>query len=124
MDEQGEIARAIDGFINAYNAGDLEAVLAYYGDDLIKLRHGALPETKVETAARIAAVFEQFDTRVEVVNEEIGVSGDQAFTRGTFQVTLTPKAGGESQLIERRYLEIWRRENGRWLVVRTMDNLP
>ena len=43
--------------------------------------------------------------------------------RGTFRVTLTPKAGGEAQTIDRRYLELWRKENGRRLVVRTMDNV-
>ena len=38
------------------------------------------------------------------------------------KITLTPKADGEPQTIERRYLEIWRKEDGRWRVARTMDN--
>jgi ketosteroid isomerase-like protein len=97
-------------------------MLACYGDDLLKLRQGAPAETKAEVAARVAQVFAKFDSRVEVAVDEILVSGSTAFTRGSFTVTLKPKAGGESQTIERRYLEIWRKEDGRWLVVRTMDN--
>jgi ketosteroid isomerase-like protein len=123
MTVEGEIKRAIDEFVNAYNSGDIDAVLACYGDDLVKLRQGAPPETKPEVARRVAEVFKNFHSRVDVKNEEILVAGELAFTRGSFRVTLTPKAGGESQTINRRYLELWRKENGRWLVVRTMDNV-
>ena len=122
MSDQKAIESAIVEFVEAYNAGDLARVLAYYADDLIKIRQGAPPETKSETAQRVAAVFAKFHSRVEVVTDEIRTSGDIAYTRGSFRVTLTPKAGGESQIIERRYLEIWRKEQGRWLVARTMDN--
>ena len=118
-----EIKRVIDEFINAYNRGDIDAVLACYGDDLIKLRQGAPPETKPEVARRVAEVFKNFHSRVDVSNDEILAAGELAFTRGGFRVTLTPKAGGEAQTIDRRYLELWRKENGRWLVIRTMDNV-
>ena len=123
MNDEKAIESEIAEFASAYNAGDLARVLAYYGDDLIKVRNGAAPENKSETARRIAAAFEKFLSRVEVANEEIHVSGDLAFTRGRFRVTLTPKAGGDTQVADRRYLEIWRKEHGRWLVVRTMDNV-
>jgi len=103
--------------------GDIDSVLGYYGEDLIKIRYGAPAETKSETAQRVRAVFENFHSRVDVVNDEIIASGNLGFTRGSFTVTLTPKTGGESQSISRRYLEVWRKENGRWLVVRTMDNI-
>jgi ketosteroid isomerase-like protein len=123
LSDQKAIESAIAEFIKAYNAGDIAKVFSYYGDDLIKIRNGAPPETKSETAERVAAVFANFNTRVDVVIDEISVSGEMAFTRGSFRVTLTPKAGGDSQIIDRRYLEIWRKEHGRWLVVRTMDNI-
>ena len=122
MSDQKAIESAISEFAEAYNAGDIARLLSYYGDDLIKIRHGAPPETKSETAERVAAVFANFNSRVDVVIDEISILGEIAFTRGSFRVTLTPKAGGESQMIDRRYLEIWRKEHGRWLVVRTMDN--
>jgi ketosteroid isomerase-like protein len=123
MSDQKAIESAISEFAKAYNAGDIAKVLSYYGDDLIKIRNGAPAETKSETAERVATVFASFSSRVDVVTDEISIFGEIAFTRGSFRVTLTPKAGGDSQVIDRRYLEIWRKEHGRWLVVRTMDNI-
>lgn len=123
MKDEKAIELAISEFVTAYNAGDINKVLGYYGEDLVKIRNGAAPETKADTALRVASVFDKFHSQVDVVNDEIHVSGDFAFTRGTFRVTLIPKAGGDPQIIDRRYLEIWRKEGGRWLVVRTMDNV-
>ena len=60
MTEHDAIESAIEAFAAAYAAGDLAAVMAYYDDDLVKLRHGAEPETKIDTARRIAAVFSRF----------------------------------------------------------------
>ena len=57
-----------------------------------------------------------------MTNDEIRASGDLAFTRGSLVLTLTPRKGGPPIVVRRRYLEIWKNEGGRWLVVRTMDN--
>lgn len=123
MNDQAAIKAAIAEFIKAYNAGDIAGVTAYYGDDIIKVRNGARPEMKPEVVHRLTEVFNKYHSRVEVVIDEIFTFGDLAFTRGSYRVTLSPKAGGGSQAMERRYLEIWRKENARWLVVRTMDNV-
>ena len=123
MSEQKAIEAGISEFITAYDSGDVDSILRYYGDDLIKVRTGAAPETKSDLSRRVKEVFEKYDSQVKVCNEEIEVSGDIAFTRGSFRVSYTPKAGGETQVLERRYLEIWRKEQGRWVVVRAMDNM-
>ena len=123
MNDQKAIESAISEFVEAYNAGDITRVLAYYADDLIKLRNGAPLETKADIARRVGAVFEEFHSRVDVSNDEIQIAGDFAFTRGTFSVRLTPKAGGESQTTERRYLEVWQKRGERWLAIRAMDNV-
>jgi ketosteroid isomerase-like protein len=116
------IAEQIERFAAAFNSGDAETLLSTYSDDLLKLRQGSPVEPKSETARRLRAVFEKFDGRLEVDNVETLVCADLAVARGTFVVTLTPKTGGDSQIVRRRYLEIWRRESGRWRVFRTMDN--
>jgi len=93
LNEEKTIEASISEFIRVYNAGDLEGVLAYYSDDLIKVRQGGPAETKAETAKRVAGVFDKFHSRVDVINDEIRVSEEMAYTRGTFRVTLTPKSG-------------------------------
>jgi ketosteroid isomerase-like protein len=122
MDDQLVIEEAIAAFVDAYNRADLNAVLDYYSDDLVKARGGTPDETKSETARRVAEIFERFSCRVEVANNEIACSGDLAFTRGKYRVTLIPLDGGPTIESERRYLEIWRKEGSRWRVARTMDN--
>jgi ketosteroid isomerase-like protein len=132
MNELGEdqvsdrklIETAISEFTAAYNSSDADRVIQYYADDLIKIRNGAPPETKPDTARRIREVFEHYRSRVEVVTDEIEVHGEMAFTSGSFRVTLAPKTGaGQTQTLDRRYLEIWRKTQGRWQVARTMDNV-
>jgi len=118
------IAEQIARFIGAFERGDSETLLSIYSDELLKFRQGAPDEPKAETARRLRGVFQNFDGHLEVENVETLVSGDLAVARGSFIVTLTPKAGGRSQILRRRYLEIWRRQGGLWRVVRTMDNSP
>jgi ketosteroid isomerase-like protein len=121
--DRDEINRAIADFIEAYNSGDAERVIACYGDDLVKVRAGAPPENKAEAARRIKDVLARFQGHLTVQNDEITVAGDMAFTRGSLSITLVPRDGsGPAQTIERRFLEVWRKESGRWRVVRTMDN--
>jgi ketosteroid isomerase-like protein len=122
MSDRDLIAAAIDRFVEAYNAGDLPRVLGYYSDDLIKLRDGAATETKAEAARRIEQGFRDFQGHLVVSNEEIVTSGDLAYTRGSFRLTLTPRGGGADRVFERRFLEIWRKRHGEWRVLRTMDN--
>lgn len=122
MNDQKAIEAAISEFIRVYDAGDIDSLLNYYRDDMIKVRNGAPPENKSQLTQRLREVFSKYRSNVEVANDEIEVYGELAFTRGSFKVTLTPRDGGESQTLSRRYLEIWRKENGRWQVVRAMDN--
>ena len=63
--------------------------------DSSKLRHGAPAENRDETEKRIAGVMRAFAGRLTVVNDEIVVSGDLAFVRGSLNITLTPRVGGE-----------------------------
>ena len=117
------ILHAIDSFVASYNSGDLTALLSYYDDDMVKLRQGAGAESKAETSHRVQDVFARFHTRVDVNNIEVEVSGDLAFTRGVFTVTVSPRDGGETHQVVRRYLEVWRKRAGQWRVARTMDNV-
>ena len=122
-DDEREIRSLIEKFADAYHSGDLQGVLDCYADDLIKLRNGAPAETKPIVAERIAQVFDKYSSRVDATVDEILIDGDLAVVRGNFTVILTPKSGGETQTIERRYLEVWQQDKGRWLVARTMDNV-
>jgi ketosteroid isomerase-like protein len=122
MTAEDQIRSAIESFGSAYRSKDLETLAGVYSEFLIKDRAGAVAERKGETTSRIQQVFRDFDTDIDVQVAEIEVSGDLAYVRGAFTVTLTPRAGQTPTVLERRYLEIWRNEAGCWRVTRTMDN--
>jgi uncharacterized protein (TIGR02246 family) len=122
MSDEQEIRQAIAQFVEAYNAGDADRIASYYADDLVKLRAGAPAEAKDDTVRRVKDVMARFQGHLEVHNDEITVAGNMAFTRGRLSITLTPRGEGAPQTIERRYLEVWRKDAGRWRVIRTMDN--
>ena len=122
MTDREAIEAAVANFIESYNAGDLAGVMRCYSDDLIKTRNGAPAENRQQTESRLAEVIRAFSGALHVVNEELVVSGDMAFARGSLRLVLTPRGPGEARHIALRFLEIWRRENGRWVVARTMDN--
>jgi len=124
MSAEEAIRRAIEAFCRAYRDGDLDALLACYSDDLIKDRAGAPAERKAQTAARVARVFAECDTDIDVEVDEIASSGDLAYVRGSFVVALKPRSGAPPAKVTRRYLEIWRNEAGNWRVTRTLDNEP
>lgn len=123
MSDRSAIEEQIARFINAYNAGDLQGVMSCYSDDLVKTRNGAECENKRQVEARLAEVMRDFSGKLTVVNDEIIVSGALAFARGSLQLKLTPRPGGDSRTVSLRYLEIWQKVNGTWLVTRTMDNV-
>ena len=124
MTDREQIEQEISKFISAYNAANLDGVMACYADDLIKTRQGAPAENKSQTAARLKITMGQFHGHLSVTNEEIVVVGEIAYVRGSLTVLLTPHAVGEpQQRVARRFLEIWQKRNGRWQVTRTMDNM-
>jgi len=122
MSDEEQIKQAIAQFVEAYNAGDADRIASYYADDLVKLRAGAPAEAKDDTVRRVKDVMARFQGHLEVHNDEIVVAGNMAFTRGRLLITLTPRAEGAPQTIERRFLEVWRKDAGRWRVIRAMDN--
>jgi len=118
-----DILRAVEQFRQAFGTGNIEGIEEYYSDDLLKFRAGVPPEGKIDVVTRLRATFPNFNCHVEVTNDEIIVEGGLAFARGTYVVTLMPKAGGDAQVVRRRFLEIWRREGRVWRAYRAMDNV-
>ncbi len=125
--DREEIRRKIDGFIHAYNAGDVDRLMTLFAADLIDMSDGE-PTLRGSTAhreteARLRDTFAKFTGQLTVDMEELEISGDRAFDYGTLRVELHPKADGEPVVVERRFLEIWRRgPDGEWRVARAMDN--
>ena len=117
----------IDEFVRAYNAGDVDGLLSVYTADIVDMSDGEPTligeRAHRDTAARLRDTFAKYNGHLTVQVEESEMMGDWAFDRGTLRVELRPRTAGEPVIVERRFLEIWRREaDGRWRVARAMDN--
>lgn len=102
-DEQTQADRqSIDStradFVADFNAGDIDAVMAYYTDDAVVLSPDA-PAAQGQDAIR-ALFEEQFAAgtpNLSLTSDGVEVHGDVAFDHGTYQVAFTPAAAAEAQ---------------------------
>ena len=122
MTDHDAILAQVQRFIDAYNAADVAGIMRCHSRDVITTREGAAPEGYADTQSRLRGFMQRFSGHLTVTNDEIVVAGDFAYVRGSLKITITPRGGGLAQLLERRFLEIWRKEGEEWLVARTMDN--
>jgi uncharacterized protein (TIGR02246 family) len=113
---------AIDDVLTQYgvamNTGDLELYMSLHADDIVKMGPDA-PATygKEELRASTNPLFDNFTIEGAGYPEETQVEGDMGFTRGTYTLTLTPKAGGEPILVDGKYLTLCKRQaDGSWKI--------
>ena len=125
--DREHILGLIDRFVDAYNRGDAAGLIAAFADDYVDMSEGE-PTVRGEqairhTEARLLETFAKFTGRLSVDVDELEVLGDWAYDYGHLRIELHPKQGGEPAVVQRRFLEIWRRgPDGAWKAARGMDN--
>lgn len=102
--------------IKAAEAGDVEGLLSIRTEDFTAMPPGQDPVCgKQAVSAFLSGMFEQVSIQETVVSDDIVVSGELAYDRGTFTGSATPKAGGDPMELNGKYLWIARREeDGSW----------
>jgi len=123
--DEAAIRKSLDEIARAFNAGDYDAMYALYRDDVLVSAPGQ-PEIVGKAAWRAGlaqlppnvALTMRFDT------QELSVSGDLAYERGTFTMDMADKASGAKVgSVTNRHVHIFRRESdGRWLGWRLIEN--
>ncbi len=111
-------------FAAALNAGDLDGILAGFTDDVVRMPPNEPAIIGKESLrSRMQANLDQNTYQLDNPPEEVQVSGDWAFARGTYTVTVTPKAGGESIQLEGKYLVVFQKQpDGSWKAARDIWN--
>jgi ketosteroid isomerase-like protein len=107
---------------DAYNAGEVDKIVALYTEDAVVMPTNAFAltgraEIKDFLTKDIAATKAAGLTAKDGVSD-VGISGDLAWHAGTSSVI---DAAGKT-VETGKYIEVWRRINGKWLMVRDIWN--
>lgn len=109
-------------WVQAYNAGDADKIVAFYADDAIMMPpdaaaavgHVAMKQFLTADMAATKAAGLSFALDAEAS----GVSGDLGWHSGTFHVA---NAAGAS-VGTGKYAKVWRKADGKWLMIRDIWN--
>ena len=118
----------IDQYTSSMNAGDLDRWISLWADDAIQMAPDAPAVIgKEQIRTKYESIFAQFIFKMAIANEDVKISGDLACSHGKYTVTMTPKAEGETIMIDGKYLSIEERQaDGSWKIIRSCfnDNPP
>ena len=110
-------------WIDAYNTGEPDRIIALYSEDAIVMPPDA-PSVTGDAALRSFLADEMAEAKkggITIVltgDDEADTSGDLGWHRGTFKVI----GEGGASLGTGKYLEIWEREQGKWRITRDIWN--
>jgi uncharacterized protein (TIGR02246 family) len=111
-------------YASAVTTGDLDLWISLWADNGIQMAPGAPAVIgKEQIWTKYESIFPQFSSKMTIKNEETRVAGDWAYARGTYTLSMTPKAGGETVFIDGKFLTILKRQvNGSWKIFRDCFN--
>jgi uncharacterized protein (TIGR02246 family) len=113
-----------DQFTAAYNSADAAALANLYTEDAIVMPpHQPAVEGKAAIQGWFQTFFSQNTAKLAIIAQETQMINGWAYDRGTFAITITPKAGGGPIEDAGKYLVILQRQaDGAWKVHRDIDN--
>lgn len=104
-------------YLAAENSGDAAALAAMYTDDGVYMPSN-MPAAagKAEIQARFEQMFAQMTAQGSATPASIDIAGDWAIERGSFQTTLTPKAGGDPIQNTGKYVVVSKKTDSGWKI--------
>jgi uncharacterized protein (TIGR02246 family) len=113
-----------EGWVSAYNAGNVDALAALYAEDAVRMDN----ETPTATSRNnirdaLAQQMNAGRATITLTSEETLVMGDRALDRGTYSASDMPAGGGEAVTASGRYLvRLEKQADGSWAHTHTIDN--
>ena len=118
------IAKVRQDWLKAMNSDNLDGVVAPITDDVI-----AFPPNEAPSVGRDGqrqwhkARVDQFRTQITIGPVETLGGGEWAFERFSYEIRLTPRAGGQAMVASGPCIWVFRRQaDGRWAIARAIWN--
>jgi uncharacterized protein (TIGR02246 family) len=120
-------AKALDDrFLKAFNANDVEAIVACYADDAVIYPPDSF-QAKGKDAIRqsFQGMLNEFKVSKATISDATYLdTGDRCVGWGTVEFTMTPVAGGEPMAMKGRFTSVSEKRNGRWVFISDHASLP
>jgi ketosteroid isomerase-like protein len=123
--DEAAIRHVLDEIVSTFNAGNYDGMFAQYSDDVVVSSPGQ-PDIVGKEAWRagLGALPEGAVMKMRFDTQELELSGDLAFERGTFLLEAQDaKTSQFVPMIKARHVHIFRRDaDGNWKGWRLMEN--
>jgi uncharacterized protein (TIGR02246 family) len=115
-----------DQFLKAFNAGDIDGLVALYADDAVIYPPDAF---MVKGKDAIRANWKSFYAQFKVSNATITDAkyidmDDKSVGWGIVEATMTPVAGGAQMPMKARFTSISEKRDGKWLYIVDHASMP
>jgi ketosteroid isomerase-like protein len=127
--DEAEVNASLQNLVTAVNAKDINGIMAYYSPDESLLVFDALPPRQYVGAAAYRKDWEGFlaaypgALHAEVSDWKTEIEGNLAYGRGIFR-TIGPDKDGKPLDLTVRVTDVYRKVNGKWLVVHEHVSWP
>lgn len=114
-----------EAHVASLNAGDVDAWVACFATDAVQMPPNVPANVGRESIRAWArALLTDFRAGFSLAPEEVEKVGtDCVYERGTYAITLTPRAGGAARRDAGKYLTLYRRlADGAWVMARDIWN--
>ena len=121
--DRHEIQAVLSGIVAASEAGDPDAYVNFVTNDAVMMwdeQPAVIGRDAIHAFMSGFSNDVQFDFQWET--DEIQITDDWAFHRYNGVAVITPSDEGEAQRLDRKYIDILRKENGTWKISRHIYN--
>ena len=123
--EAQAIERTREAHVAALNSGDVDGWVAAFADNGVQMPPNFPANVGRDNIhAWSAAFLGAFQAEFSLAVEEVQIAGtDWAFERGTYEIALTPKSGGEPMRDAGKYITVYERQpDDSWAMARDIWN--
>ncbi len=115
-----KIEEVLSEYAAAANTGDFERWIAVWAEDGLRIPpsdFGSRQVGKEQIQAAMQPLFDSSNQTTTINSEEIQILDDRAYAHGTFTITVTPKDGGDTLVLDGNFLTILaKQDDGSWKI--------
>ncbi len=124
-ENEAALSELVAKYLQAVNRGDADGLAVLYTEDAVRMQSNSKAKVGRDAIRLFAAAdYADADWEMQLHVDESEYSGDLAFVRGTYAVSVSPK-DSPSEVYQEvgKWMDVMRRqEDGSWLIAREISN--